>query len=44
MGERQLIMNKVGNAHNRTAVSVQNEGQIVGHVPKQISRIIFYFL
>ena len=44
VGERLLIMNEVGNAQDRIAVSVQKEGPIVGHVPRQISRIIFYFL
>ena len=44
VGERLLVTNEVGNAHDRRAVSVQKEGQIVGHVPRQISRIIFYFL
>ena len=34
VGGRLLVMNEVGNAQDRIAVSVQKEGQIVGHVPK----------
>lgn len=44
IGERLLISPEEGNEHDRTAVSILKEGQIVGHVPREMARIVFYFL
>ena len=45
LGEILRIGKEAGSAHNRRAVAVlQADGTIVGHVPREFSRVIWYFL
>lgn len=44
IGEQLLVIPEEGNKRDRTAVSIQKEGHIVGHVPREMARVVFYFL
>ena len=33
-----------GNSHDRFAVSLVKDERVVGHVPREVSRIFFYFM
>ena len=45
VGEQLQICREGGNVHDRYAVSVKkDDGTLVGHVPREISRIFWYFL
>ena len=44
IGESLIFKNEPSNAKDRLAVSVQKEGQVVGHVPRNLAPLLFYFL
>lgn len=44
IGERLMVCIERGNAHDRHAVSVQRESTVVGHVPREVSKIFKGFL
>ena len=44
VGEILPVSREPGNGHNRYAVCVKRGGEIVGHVPRQFLRIVWYFL
>ena len=43
-GEVLVVKKELGNEHDQYAVAVIRDGDVVGHVPQVISRVIFYFL
>ena len=44
LDELLTVQPEAGNDHDRHAVSVLKDGEIVGHVPKEISKVFWYFL
>ena len=44
VGKVLTVSREPGNGHNRYAVCVKRGGEIVGHVPRQFSHIVWYFL
>ena len=44
MGEILSLQNEPNNSHDRFSVAVIKNSVVVGHVPKAVSRLIFYFL
>ena len=44
IGEELPIQRKVNNIHDDFAVAVLKNGNTVGHVPREISRVCWYFL
>ena len=43
-GEVLPVKRKLTNAYNRFAVAVLKDGEVVGHVPQTLSKVIFFFL
>ena len=39
-----ILQKEPTNVKDRLAVSVQKEGQVVGHVPRNLAPLLFYFL
>lgn len=44
VGEELTTEREDGNPHDRHAVSVKKEGRIVGHLPRRVSKVAWYFL
>ena len=44
VGEMLLLRKEPTNIKDRLAVCVQKEGQVVGHVPRNLAPLLFYFL
>ena len=44
IGEELPVQREVNNIHNDFAVAVLKNGNTVGHVPREISRVCWYFL
>ena len=44
VGKTVVCMLEPGNFHDRTAVAVEKEGRIIGHLPQKVSRIHALFL
>ena len=45
LGEILAVRKEVGNAHDRHAVAlVRNDGTIVGHAPREVSRVFWHYL
>ena len=42
MGEVLVCEREVGNQHDRYAVALKKHGEIVGHVPQNLSRPCYY--
>ena len=43
-GEELLLRRQPENEHDQFAVAVLKDEEIAGHVPRDISRIVFFFL
>lgn len=43
-GELLSVQEELDNEHDSYAVSVQKDGIIVGHVPREVSRIFMFFI
>ena len=43
-GEELCVVPEDNNNHDPRAVAVMKDGQIVGHVPRELSRILYFFL
>ena len=39
-----MVRRELNNEHDQYAVAVIREGDVVGHVPQTVSRVIFFFL
>ena len=44
IGESLILKTEPTNVKDRLAVSVQKDGQVVGHVPRNIAPLFYYFL
>ena len=44
VGERLSVSHEEGNGHDRHAVKIARDGVIVGHVPREISREVWFFI
>ena len=44
MGGELPVNCEYSNEHNKHAIAVLNDGEIVGHLPGTISRVSWYFL
>ena len=44
LGERLLVRPETGNNHDKYAVSVVKHGEIVGHLPRELSRTVWHFI
>ena len=44
VGEELQVLREERNEHDRTAVSVQKSDLIVGHLPRDMARVVYYFL
>ena len=44
LGEQLILQREEGNSPNRHAVSVMSKDDILGHVPREPSRIYWYFI
>ena len=44
IGESLSLALESGNSHNRFTVSLVKDERVVGHVPREVSRIFFYFM
>lgn len=44
LGEELLVEQEHGNEHDRYAVSVKKNDMIVGHLPRSLSRVSWFFL
>ena len=44
VGEELVVLPEDGNVHDQYAVVVIRGDEIVGHVPRELSRILYYFL
>ena len=44
VGEVLKLRPEDGNEYNRYVVGVQKDGKIIGHAPKEITRIFYYFM
>ena len=44
VGEKLPLVTEVGNLHDKYAVCIKKDGEIVGHVPRGISRTVWYFI
>ena len=44
LGKQLVLEREEGNGHDRRAVSVMKGGNIVGHVPRELSRSYWYFI
>ena len=44
LGKSLSLNPESGNSHNRFAVSVVKDEHLVGHAPREISQILFYFM
>lgn len=44
IGEVLVVRRELNNEHDQYAVAVIKEGEVVGHVPKAVSRVVFFFL
>ena len=43
VGEELTTKTEDGNPHDRHAVSVMKEGKVVGHLPREVSKVAWYF-
>ena len=44
LGERLLIELEETNSNDARAIAVQKDGVVVGHLPRETARIVWYFL
>ena len=44
IGEELVVEAKDGNEHDKNAVTVMKDGCVVGHVPRYISRVSWFYL
>ena len=44
VGEKLPLVTEVGNLHDKYAVCIKKDGKIVGHVPRGISKTVWYFI
>ena len=44
IGEELTVTPEENNNHNRHTIAVMKGGEVVGHVPRELSRILYFFL
>ena len=44
IGETLTVLPEENNIHDRHAVTVMKDNEIVGHVPRELSRLLYHFL
>ena len=43
LGERLTVLPEMGNGHEKHAVSARKGGEIVNHIPRQLSQSVWHF-
>ena len=44
IGQQLPVFSETDNIHDRRAVAVYKDGSVVGHVPQELSRVLWFFL
>ena len=44
IGEELTVIPEENNDHDRHAIAVMKDGEVVGHVPRELSKILYFFL